>query len=65
MTITVLSSASFTIATVSVFFFAQAIYILNDFGQVYFDTKECTEQVIEEFKDELIWYFTEFKSRMD
>lgn len=38
---------------------------LNDFGQVYFDTKEHAEQVIKEFKDELIWYFTEFQSRMD
>lgn len=37
----------------------------NDFGQVYFDTKEHAEQVIEEFHDELIWYFTKFKSRMD
>ena len=35
------------------------------FGQVYFDTKEHAEQVLEEFKDELTWYFTEFKSRMD
>lgn len=34
-------------------------------GEIYFDTKEHAEQVIEEFKDELIWYFTEFKSRMD
>ncbi len=37
----------------------------NDFGQVYFDTKEHAEQVIEEFKDELLWYFTKFESRMD
>lgn len=34
-------------------------------GEIYFDTEEHAEQVIEEFKDELIWYFTEFKSRMD
>lgn len=38
---------------------------LNDFGQVYFDTKEHAEQVIEEFNDELLWYFTKFESRMD
>lgn len=38
---------------------------LKDFGQVYFDTEEHAEQVLEEFKDELTWYFTEFKSRMD
>lgn len=45
--------------------FTRAIYILNNFGQVYFDTKEHAEQVMDEFNDELIWYFTEFKSRMD
>lgn len=33
--------------------------------EIYFDTKEHAEQVMEEFKGELIWYFTEFKSRMD
>lgn len=33
--------------------------------EIYFDTKEHAEQVMEEFKDELIWYFTKFKSRMD
>ena len=37
----------------------------NDFGQVYFDTKEHAEQVIEEFNDELLWYFTKFESRID
>lgn len=31
----------------------------------YCDTKEHAEQIIEEFKDELLWYFTEFKDRMD
>jgi hypothetical protein len=29
------------------------------------DTREHAEQIIEEFKDELTWYFTEFKDRMD
>ena len=38
---------------------------LKDLGQVYFDTEEHAEQVLEEFRDELTWYFTEFKSRMD
>ena len=41
------------------------VWVTWDFGQVYFDTKEHAEQVIDEFHDELIWYFTEFKSRMD
>lgn len=31
----------------------------------YCDTKEHARQIIEEFKDELMWYFTEFKDRMD
>ena len=49
---------------------AQCLYAASsqfsgNFGQVYFDTREHAEQVIEEFKDELIWYFTKFESRMD
>lgn len=35
------------------------------FGQIYFDTREHAERAMDEFHDELIWYFTEFKSRMD
>lgn len=38
---------------------------IRDFGQVYFDTEEHAKQVLEEFRDELTWYFTEFKSKMD
>lgn len=34
-------------------------------NQIYFDTKKHAQQVIEEFRDELIWYFTEFKERTD
>lgn len=37
----------------------------NRFGEVYFDTKEHAEQVMDEFHNELIWYFTQFRSRMD
>lgn len=33
--------------------------------QVYFDTQENACKCIEEFKDELLWYFTECKDRMD
>lgn len=32
---------------------------------IYFDTDEHARQIIEEFKGELIWYFTEYKDRMD
>ena len=34
-------------------------------GGIYFDSEEHAEQAIEEFRDELIWYFTKFESRMD
>lgn len=30
------------------------------FGQIYFDTKETAQQALEIFKDELLWYFTEY-----
>lgn len=32
---------------------------------VYFDTVDHAEQCVEEFRDDLIWYFTECKDRMD
>ena len=35
---------------------------LND---VYFTTIETVEKAIEQFKDELIWYFTEYVQRLD
>lgn len=31
------------------------------FGKIYFDSKETVEAAIEEFHDELLWYFTEYK----
>lgn len=37
----------------------------RSFGTVWFDTKEHCQQVIDEFHDELMWYFTEFKDRAD
>ena len=37
----------------------------RSFGQVYFDTQEHARQVLNEFKDELLWYYLEFKFRMD
>lgn len=38
--------------------------VIQDFGQIYFDTKETAQKAIEEFKDELIWYFTEYKDSL-
>lgn len=36
----------------------------KEFGQIYFDSEELAKQAIEEFKDELIWYFTEYKNSL-
>lgn len=35
------------------------------FGSLCCDTQEHAEQIIKEFHDELIWYFTEYRDRMD
>lgn len=32
----------------------------RDFGQIYFDMKETAKLAVEKFKDELLWYFTEY-----
>lgn len=34
------------------------------FGAIYFDSKEATQTAIDEFHDELIWYFTEYKDSL-
>ena len=36
-----------------------------EYAKWYFDTREHAEQIVKEFEDDLIWYFTEFKDRMD
>lgn len=33
----------------------------RDFGSIYFDTEEAAEVALNTFKDELTWYFTEYK----
>lgn len=35
-------------------------YNTKNFGQIYFSSDEIAEQAVEKFKDELIWYFTEY-----
>lgn len=40
-------------------------WVTRRLGSVYFDTEEHCKQVIYEFRDELMWYFTEFKDRAD
>ena len=34
------------------------------FGTIYFDSKKATQAAIDEFHDELIWYFTEYKDSL-
>ena len=34
------------------------------FGMVYFDSEEIAQAAIDEFRDELIWYFTEYKDSL-
>ena len=36
----------------------------QSFGKIYFDSEETAKAAIEEFKDELIWYFTEYKDSL-
>lgn len=36
----------------------------KDFGQIYFKSEEACKKAIETFKDELLWYFTEFKEML-
>lgn len=36
----------------------------RDFGQIYFDMKETAKLAIEKFKDELLWYFTEYRDSL-
>lgn len=40
-------------------------YSCRGFGTIWFDTREHCQQVIDEFYDELKWYFTEFRDRAD
>lgn len=36
-------------------------HTIRRFGGIYFDTEELAEKAIEEFRDDLMWYFTEYK----
>ena len=39
-------------------------YACKEFGTIYFDTIEAANQAIEAFRDELVWYFTEYKDSL-
>lgn len=45
--------------------YADYYYIMRLPNTIYFATKEKAEEAIEVFKDELIWYFTEYVQRLD
>ena len=36
----------------------------RNFGVIYFDSEETAQAAIDEFYDELIWYFTEYKESL-
>ena len=38
-----------------------SVVFSKNFGAIYFDSKETARAAIDEFRDELIWYFTEYK----
>lgn len=44
--------------------FVSWVTCTRDFGQIYFTSEQIAEQAIEEFKDELLWYFTEYQDHI-
>ena len=40
------------------------VFCSRNFGAIYFDSKETADAAIDEFHDELIWYFTEYKDSL-
>lgn len=40
------------------------VVALYDFGAIYFDTKEAAHLAIDAFRDELLWYFKEYKDSL-
>lgn len=45
-------------------FFINSTSYWRTFGQIYFDTKETAQRALEIFKDELFWYFTEYRDSL-
>lgn len=45
--------------------YAEYYYIMRLPNTIYFATKEKAEEAIEVFRDELLWYFTEYVQRLD
>ena len=40
------------------------VFRTRNFGAIYFDSEETANAAIDEFHDELIWYFTEYKDSL-
>ena len=40
------------------------VFRTRNFGVIYFDSEETAQAAIDEFRDELIWYFTEYKDSL-
>ena len=40
------------------------VFRSKKFGAIYFDSEETTQAAIDEFHDELVWYFTEYKDSL-
>ena len=45
--------------------YANCFYLTRLQNVIYFTTKEKAEEAIEQFKDELLWYFAEYMQRLD
>ena len=41
-----------------------SVFYSKSFGTIYFDSKETANAAINEFHDELVWYFTEYKDSL-
>ena len=42
-------------------FWVATRHTIRHFGEIYFDTEELATKAIKEFRDDLMWYFTEYK----
>ena len=42
----------------------ESLGVTRYFGEIRFNTQMAVDQAIEEFRDELIWYFTEYKDKL-
>ena len=45
-------------------FYIDCVNIGRSFSQIYFDTRETARQAFKTFKDELLWYFTEYRDSL-